>query len=174
MSMRPSMSCFYPVRSMGLMARPLAVALVALVALVAFASCGSEDAATPAPCLDGPGRFLAALEAAPDGEILVGGRAKIGDCLIDGQPGAELSEVARGLVRAATELNRAAQDDPGGRATAQLGYLVGAVQDKAATTGGIHRDLVLRLDSAARFSPGDAGLPVEFERAFGRGYAAAQ
>ena len=45
----------------------------------------------------------------------------------------------------------------------------------AAATGGIHRDLVLRLDAAARF-PGPGGEPfgAAFERSFGEGYAAGQ
>jgi hypothetical protein len=55
-----------------------------------------------------------------------------------------------------------------------LGYLVGAVQRGASETGGIHADLVRRLDAAARFSEGGKPLPVSFERAFGQGYAAGQ
>ena len=48
------------------------------------------------------------------------------------------------------------------------------VQEGASSTGGIHKDLVIRLDAAARFTEGGEPLPVEFERAFGEGYAAGQ
>jgi hypothetical protein len=56
----------------------------------------------------------------------------------------------------------------------RLGYLVGAVQEGAAATGGIHEDLVLRLDAAARFTGGRDAFGARFERAFGVGYAAGQ
>jgi hypothetical protein len=49
------------------------------------------------------------------------------------------------------------------------------VQEGAATTSGIHEDLVRRLDSAARYT-GPAGKPFSaaFERSYGEGYAAGQ
>jgi hypothetical protein len=57
----------------------------------------------------------------------------------------------------------------------QLGYLVGAVQEAEASTGGIHRDLKLRLDSAARYTgPDDESFGAAFERSYGQGYAAGQ
>ncbi len=77
------------------------------------------------------------------------------------------------MVDAATRLNSAARRDPGGPETVQLGYLIGAVQQGSSDTGGIHADLVRRLDSAARFSP-EGLLPAEFERGFGEGYSAGQ
>ncbi|MEJ7875914.1 MAG: hypothetical protein WKF62_04570 [Solirubrobacterales bacterium] len=43
-----------------------------------------------------------------------------------------------------------------------------------ADTRGIHADLVIRLAAAARFNEGGKPLPIEFERAFGEGYAAGQ
>jgi len=82
--------------------------------------------------------------------------------------------VGEGLVKAATELNRLAREDPAGMATVRLGYLIGAVQEAASTTGGIHEDLVIRLDAAARFTGDEQAFPASFERAFGAGYAAGQ
>ena len=52
---------------------------------------------------------------------------------------------------------------------------MGAVQEAEASTGGIHQDLKLRLDSAARYKgPGEKPFSAGFERAFGEGYAAGQ
>lgn len=146
--------------------------LAALVA-VTVVGCGSEDEQAPAACLGGKEVYLAALADAP-GEVRLEGGAAISECLVEGQDGGELGQVGEGMVAAATELNREAQEDPAGDATTQLGYLVGAIQEAASTTGGIHEDLVLRLDSAARFSTGGKGFPASFERAFGAGYAAGQ
>ena len=78
------------------------------------------------------------------------------------------------MVGAATELNREVRRDFGEATIVELGYLVGAVREAAATTGGIHADLALRLDAAARYAPDEEPFPASFERAFGRGYAAGQ
>lgn len=145
--------------------------LIALAGLLMI-GCGTEDEQAPAACLGGEEAYLTALADAP-GDVRLEGDVAIGDCLVEAQAGGELGQVGEGMVAAATELNRRAQDDPAGDATTQLGYLVGAVQQAAASTGGIHADLVLRLDSAARFSR-DGGFPASFERAFGAGYAAGQ
>ena len=146
--------------------------LIAVTALL-LTGCGSEDEQAPAACLGGKGMYLAALESAP-GEVRLEANVAISDCLVEAQDGGELGQVGEGMVAAATELNRRVQRDPAGDATTQLGYLLGAVQEAASTTGGIHEDLVLRLDSAARFSAGGNGLGAAFERTFGQGYAAGQ
>lgn len=146
------------------------------LALLALAGCGSEEAPeTPAACLAPASAYLSALEAAP-GEVRLEGSVALSDCLVEDQPPGALGAVGKSLVDAAEELNREAREDPGGRASVELGYLVGAVQEGAADTGGIHADLVIRLDAAARFAgPKDGdGLGAEFERAFGEGYAAGQ
>ena len=148
------------------------IVAAALAGLLA-GGCGSDDAETPAACLAGGDAYLAALESAPD-EVLLEGTTPISECLVDAQSGGELGQVGEGTVAAATELNRRAQEDPDGTATVQLGYLVGAVQEAAASTGGIHQDLVIRLDAAARFSAGGRAFPASFERAFGAGYEAGQ
>ncbi len=147
------------------------IVATALAGLLA-GGCGSDDAETPAACLADGDAYLAALESAPD-QVLLDGTTPIGQCLVEAQSGGELGQVGEGMVAAATELNRRVQDDPEGVATVQLGYLVGAVQEAAASTGGIHQDLVIRLDAAARFSP-DGAFPASFERAFGAGYEAGQ
>ncbi len=147
---------------------------LALVAGLFIAGCGSDDdPETPIACLADADAYLAALGSAP-GDVRLDGATPIGDCIVDGQDGGELAQVGEPMVGAATELNRRARDEPGGQAAVQLGYLVGAVQEAASTTGGIHQDLVIRLDAAARFSGSDGPFPASFERAFGAGYAAGQ
>lgn len=147
--------------------------LAALAGLV-LVGCGGDDAAsTPSACLGDADAYLAALEAAP-GEVRLGGETAISDCLVEAQSGGELAQVGEPMIAAATSLNRDAQADPSGEATVQLGYLIGAAQEGGATTGGIHEDLIRRLDAAARFTEGGGALPAAFERAFGEGYAAGQ
>ncbi len=143
------------------------------VAAAALAGCGGDDPEASAPCFSGADTYLSALETAP-GEVRLEGVTPISDCLTDGQPGGDLGEVSQAVIEAATRLNAEARRDPSGEATVELGYLVGAIQEGASTTGGIHRDLVLRLDTAARFTRGGGAPPVEFERDFGKGYAAGQ
>lgn len=146
----------------------------ALAGTLLGTGCGAEAEPTPAACLAGADAYLEALADAP-GEVRLGGGTPISACLVKDQPAGELSAVSRAAVGAATELNRRLLERFDQRTAVELGYLVGAVQEGAARTGGIHRDLVLRLDSAAR-NPGGArgGLGVRFERAFGSGYAAGQ
>lgn len=147
---------------------------VAAAVAVAAGGCGSGDESeTPSACLAPPSAYLAALEAAPDPVALAGG-TRIGECLVPGQEPGALAQVGSSVVTAATRLNGEAREQPGGDATVELGYLVGAVQEAAASTGGIHEDLTLRLDSAARFRPDGGTFPLSFERAFGTGYAAGQ
>ena len=144
-------------------------------AAAAIAGCGSSDPPeTPSACLVAASDYLDALEAAP-GEVRLSGTTPISDCVVEDQASGALQTVGKSVVDAATELNGRARSSPDPEATLQLGYLVGAVQEGAASTGGIHQDLVLRLDAAARFTgPGDEPFSAAFERAYGRGYAAGQ
>jgi len=145
---------------------------MALLAL-ALTGCGGGEDETPAACLGDAEAYREALAAAP-GEVRLDGTTAISDCLTEDQSEGDLGTVGEQLVKVASDLNAEALADPGGEATVQLGYLVGAVQEGASSTGGIHEDLVIRLDAAARFSEGGKPLPIEFERAFGEGYAAGQ
>jgi hypothetical protein len=147
--------------------------LALIVPVAVILGCGSDNAETPAACLAPASDYLEALEAAP-GAVRLEGTTAISDCLIPSQEGGELAQVGGATVDAATRLNAEARRDPSGEATVRLGYLVGAIQEGAADTGGIHADLVRRLDTAARGSEGGKPLSAAFERAFGEGYAAAQ
>jgi hypothetical protein len=147
--------------------------VVAAVAFCLLAGCSSDEEDTPAACLGSADAYLEALGAAPS-EVRLERSTPISDCMVSGQDPAELGQMGEAMIEAATELNAAARRRPAGEDTVRLGYLVGAVQAGASETGGIHADLVRRLDSAARFSQGGKPLPVSFERAFGEGYAAGQ
>ena len=143
-------------------------------AAIVLAACGSSgDDSTPAACLAPANAYLDALEAAPDA-VTLDGTTAISDCFPSGQSAADLAAVGASVIDAAKPLNAAARRDPEGQETLELGYLVGAVQEGTSATGGIHADLVRRLDAAARFVPGGERLPVSFERAFNEGYAAGQ
>ncbi len=149
--------------------------LVAALAAVAGTGCGSADEPeTPSACLEPAPSYLDALRAAP-GEVRLAGTTAISDCLVEDQPSGALQTVGKSIIDAASELNREIRRSADTQATVELGYLVGAVQEGAASTGGIHRDLVIRLDAAARFTgSGDESFSAAFERAYGRGYAAGQ
>lgn len=142
------------------------------VCLAALAGCSSDESETPAACLAPASEYLAALEAAPQ-PVLVDGETPISECLVDAQTSVDVSDVGQQLIAAATRLNAQARNNPSGRASVELGYLIGAAQEGAADTGGLHTDLLRRLDAAARFNDGEQ-FPASFERAFGEGYAAGQ
>jgi hypothetical protein len=149
--------------------------LAGALALFTLAGCGSSDPPeTPAACLAPASGYLTALEAAP-GDVRLAGITPISSCLVSEQPAGSLQTVGHSIVGAATELNRQILRDPNPQTIIRLGYLVGAVQEGASRTAGIHRDLVLRLDSAARYTGADAKpFGAAFERSFGQGYAAGQ
>lgn len=149
---------------------PLLLALVAGSALAAF-GCGSKDESTPVACRDGAGAYVAALGDAP-GEVLLGGKAPISDCLVENQGSGPLEDVGATMLDAATRLNAEARSDPGGSAPLELGYLVGAVERGAGDTSGIHDELVRRVTSAALYSPGGRPLPARLTAAYKRGIEA--
>ena len=149
--------------------------LILAGALAALAGCGSDEAPeTPSACLGPAADYLAALGDAP-GEVRLAGTTPISACVVEEQASGALQTVGKSVIDAATALNRQVRRDPGSEAAVQLGYLVGSVQEGAASTGGIHEDLVLRLDSAARYTGSEGKpFPAAFERAYGEGYAAGQ
>jgi hypothetical protein len=146
--------------------------LLALVALLT--GCGSNgESDTPVACLVPTAQYLKALDAAP-GEVRLEGDTAISDCFGDTQSAGDQAQVGQTVIQAATQLNSQARRDPAGAATVSLGYLDGAVHEGTSSSGGIHADLVRRLDSAARFGRGAGSAGAAFERAFGKGYAAGE
>ena len=148
--------------------RRASLLLITLALLVA--GCGSSDGGeTPAACLVPAETYLKALQAAPD-PVRLAGETPISDCLVKDQSAGDLADLGGSLVRAATLLSVDAQRDPGGEQTLRLGYLVGAVQEGASETSGIHTDLVRRIEASARY-PKPRGTS-SFDLAYARGYAA--
>ncbi|HYP56461.1 MAG TPA: hypothetical protein VEQ41_09220, partial [Solirubrobacterales bacterium] len=159
------------VRSMRAMRRRLPIAALAVVSLV-LSACGATDDATPVACLDGPGAYVGALGNAP-GEVELSGEVPISDCLAENQQGGDLATVGKSMVEAATRLNGEAREERGNEAALQLGYLLGAAARGADETGGIHTDLLRRLDTAARFGPAGGRQPsASFQRAYEAGFEA--
>jgi hypothetical protein len=148
---------------------PRSIAALIVLAALTVAGCGmKQDDEAPAACLVTNEGYLRALEAAP-GQVRLAGSTPISACLVPEQDAGQLANVGHEMVIAATKLNDRAREDPGGAASVQLGYLIGAISKGADP---IHTDLVRRLNASARFSATGATLPASFERAFGRGYAA--
>ena len=152
----------------GTMRRLTASSTALLVALVAAAGCGNRDDSTPVACLKGTSTYLDALAAAP-GAAELEGDVPIGECLAANQAGGDLATVGAAMVEVAAELNTKARAKPGGAANLRLGYLVGAAKRRAEQTGGIHADLVRRLESAALYSPEGQPLPPRFLPTYERG-----
>ena len=155
------------------MGHPRTIALTIVVATaVTLAGCGSTSDATPVACLDGPGTYLGALGDAP-GEVKLDGVVPISECLAENQQGGDLASAGRAMVEAATRLNAEARGERGGEAGLELGYLLGAAARGAEETGGIHADLLRRLDAAASYGPAGGRRPsASFQRAYERGYEA--
>jgi hypothetical protein len=153
------------------MRRPLLLA--ALASLIALAGCGGMSDSTPVACLEGAQAYLRALEAAP-GEVELGGSTQISECLAHNQTGGDLATVGESMLIATTKLNAEARADPGGAASLQLGYLLGAAQRGADSTEGIHDELIRRLSAAARYSPDNRPLSAVFIGAYRRGFDAGE
>ncbi len=146
-----------------------AAVLVTASLLLGAAGCGQKkNDLAPAACLVSSQGYLRALERAP-APVRLAGTTAISECLVPEQDGGQLANIGHEMVIAATKLNVEARRDPAGPAALQLGYLIGAVGKGADT---IHTDLVRRLNAGARFSASGGTLSAEFERTFGRGYAA--
>jgi hypothetical protein len=149
-----------------------ATAIVAFACIAALGGCGSQnDDSTPVACLEGTSAYLNALRAAP-GEVTISGETPISECLAENQQAGDLATVGEALVEAATKLNAEARAEPGGDASLELGYLLGAAERGAEKTEGIHADLIRRLTVAARFAPADDPLPPGFLDRYREGFDA--
>jgi len=148
-------------------------ALLLIVLALVTAGCGSSDGAanTPTACLAPAATYLKALEAAP-GPVRLSGSTPISDCLVEDQSAGELADVGASLVKAATLLSAsaAAERHAGAEQALRLGYLVGAVEEAASETSGIHTDLVRRIQAATRILT--RGGRSSVARAYARGYEA--
>jgi hypothetical protein len=146
-------------------------ALLLIVLALVTAGCGSSDGAanTPTACLAPAATYVKALEAAP-GPVRLSGSTPISDCLVEDQSAGELADVGTSLVKAASLLSAAAERHPGAEQALRLGYLVGAVEEGASQTSGIHTDLVRRIQAATRILT--RGGRSSVARGYARGYEA--
>lgn len=152
--------------------RPRVLIALACLAALALAGCGEgRETETPVACLEGAPAYEQALAKAP-GAVTLEGETPIEDCLTENQSGGDLSAVGEAMIETATALNAEARQDPGGQATLELGYLIGAAERGAAETEGIHADLIRRLLVAARFAPGDEPLSPAFLATYKEGFDA--
>ncbi len=138
-----------------------AVAIV-LAAGVFVAGCGGTETDTPDSCFASPASFASSLRQAP-GEVLLGGKTSISDCLLRDQSEGDLVNFGEVAVEVATKTGAAvSRPGPAGiKAAIDAGYLVGAMEKGAEDSGGIHGTLVERVRSAASNGVSRAGESVQ-------------
>jgi hypothetical protein len=118
---------------------------LAAAAALACGACGQTTQPLSADCTQGTAPLSAALAAAP-GDVRLADGTRLSECVSRADGDAEIQEVATGTTSLADQLAaRAAHDET---AAVQLGYLIGAAKRGARHTGGIHAELVRRLESA--------------------------
>jgi len=119
------------------------------VALICLGGCARErDAALPVACQAGTSALREALRSAPD-PVRIEGVAP-SQCLDEGSDGGEVQQVGAIYIEAAAQLAEPAAANPGGPEAVQLGYLVGAARRGAASSQGVHYELVRRLEQELR------------------------
>ena len=120
---------------------------------LSLAGCG-DDGGLPDACTREPAAVQTALRAAP-GPVRVDG-TPLSACVTGAGTDAELQEIGLVLTRAADHLAARARQHDAAAALA-LGYLVGAARRGAASTSGMHAELVRRLEQSAAFLERAAG-----------------
>jgi hypothetical protein len=138
--------------------------VVALITAAVLGACAQGRDPLPAACSEPADEWRAALAAASGGDVTLQG-ATIADCLAPDSSVAELQTVGATFVDVAAGLAPAARRDPRGPEAAQLGYLMGAARAQAARTGGIHDELVRRLEQELHGVDTESQAFAEGERA---------
>ena len=131
--------------------------LPALAGLV-VAACGSERAAMPPACGEGPDALLRALSAAPAPVRLADG-TPISRCVERAFTDGEIQILGHAVTPAADRLALRRTRPAAGR----LGYLLGAVRRGAARDNGVNAELVRKLEGIAG-TVGPAPLRVAIRR----------
>ncbi len=136
------------------MRTPLAIALAAVAVIL---GCGSAEVDTPDVCLESPASITAALRNAPE-PVALDGSTTISDCLVRNQSEGDLVNFGTNITEVATGLGRdSKQPGPAGlKAAIDAGYLVGALEQGAEDSDGIHATLVERVRAAATNGLADA------------------
>ena len=119
--------------------------LLVLAIALAIGGCSDDDSPNaPVACKEGPETIRAALARAP-ARVSVGG-TPLSECFTRGSSAADLQQVGAAYVSVAAGLADDARLHPGGAATVQLGYLVGAARRGADETQGVHEELMRRIE----------------------------
>ena len=95
-------------------------------------------------CKSGERTVMAALRQAP-GQVTIEG-TRLSACLPPRGDPADIQAVGAIYIAAATELAGRARTAPDGEEATRLGYLVGAVRRSAASSQGIHLEMLRRLE----------------------------
>jgi hypothetical protein len=133
---------------------------LATAAALVLGACGQDTPPLSADCKAGAAPLAAALRGAP-GHVALKDGSSLSDCIRHADGDAEIQEVSAGATSLADQLAARAGRSEG--AAVQLGYLIGAARRGARDTGGIHAELVRRLESAG------AAVPAARQAAFERG-----
>jgi len=96
---------------------------------------------------------LRALRTAPR-DVRLSDGTRLSECVSGASDDAELQQIGFAFTPAADRLARTRDE----RSAFRLGYLVGAVRRGAATTNGVHLELVRRLESTVTFDDDPALL----------------
>jgi hypothetical protein len=158
--------------------KSFAIALILPALALPFTGCSDgRQVATPPACMTAAQDWVTALAAAPD-RVLIDQASPISDCLPKYQGAAQIQEVGNTAVEAATQLSAFLKGGSGGEAgqdtessaeaALMAGYLVGALENGAADTRGIHDTLVQRVKAAATNHLGEASPKVRAQYRKGR------
>ena len=120
--------------------------LLVLAIALSIGSCSKSegDPGVPVACKEGADSVRAALARAPARVELDG--TPLSECFGRGADSAELQTVGAAYVSAAATLADAARERPDGPEALRLGYLVGAAKRGAASTQGVHEELMRRIE----------------------------
>lgn len=142
--------------ALGLLVLATGAPLIAAVA-------GEEEPPMPPGCRSGPEAVRAALASAPR-PVRLGG-TPLSACLSRSSSPVEIQQVGGSFLEVASALARQASENRASRSATQLGYLIGAVRKGAATTQGIHLEMVRRLEQEAILVEGGSAAFRAGERA---------
>lgn len=127
--------------------------------------CGREERPLPTACTAGSGQIAQALRMAP-APVALGDGTRLSVCVERARTDADIQTVGALYTQVATGLS--ARVPASNTAAVRLGYLIGAARRGARHTGGIHLELLRRLEQ----SVGLDGVPPHRRAAFRRGLAA--
>ncbi len=141
-----------------------AVPMLAVTAAAA-GGCGREERPLPAACTAGSSHIAQALRRAP-APVTLGDGTRLSMCVARARTDADIQTVGALYTEVATDLS--AQVQTSNTAALRLGYLIGGARRGARRTGGVHLELVRRLEQ----SVGLDGVPPHRRAAFRHGLAA--